>query len=569
MTITPSSEITPSTRHDSPPPPRSFPLGKANIYQPPDELHAISTSLPTWDSVSAMARQDSWVVETVKWGYPRFKINAQVKELSDAVLHRLKVTDEMTGCMIFSSAKAAQQCATTLKATSRQQSVIEIVEFVMSPASDLGDGTAYWAQFSATLFPDELWSEALAFWRDTGTGISTRHAPFCLEELCYLESKSSNPAYQTSSPCKRENQSSSQLHMSVRSALVSIPAIQSVIAQFVTSEQPGQLPVQPDDVFLYPNGTNAIYLLSQMLASFKAEPTVVAYGWLYPETVKALHRCAWKECISYKYGTEEELDQLESMLASGRLVDALFCELPSNIKLSSPNVFRIRALAERYSFIIVCDDTVAGYVNIDVLPYVDVIISSLTKTFSGASNVTGGGLVVNPNSRHYSRIHGTLCTEYESTYFPMDVDVLRNNSKDLVWRIKQCSDNALPLVDLFQSHSSIAQVNYPSTSPTASLYKRLMRKGGSYGNVLSVVFREPRSAEHFYNTLNICKGTSFGTNFTLALPYVQLANYRDRDKVGKYGVPQHIIRMSVGLEDKEQLLHAVAAALGEVERIES
>ncbi|KAE8389071.1 pyridoxal phosphate-dependent transferase [Aspergillus alliaceus] len=470
--------------------------------------------------------------------------------------------------MVFSSAKAAQQCATTLKAASMRHSVVEVVEFVMSPASDLGDGTAYWAQFSATLFPDELWSEAMAFWRDTGAGISTRQAPFCLEELCYLESKSSNPAYQTSSPCKRENQPSSQLHTSVRSTLASETAVKSYIAQLVTSEQPGQPLVQPGDVFLYPNGTNAIYLLSQMLASSKAEPTVVAYGWLYPETVKALHRCAWTAYISYKYGTEEELDQLESMLASGRRIDALFCELPSNIKLSSPNIFRIQALAERYGFIIVCDDTVAGYVNIDVLPYVDVIVSSLTKTFSGASNVTGGGLVVNPGSRHYSRIHATLCAEYESTFFPMDVDVLRNNSKDLVWRMKRCSDSALYLVDLFQSHTSIAQVNHPSTSPTRSLYRRLMREGGSYGNVLSVVFREPRNAEHFYNTLNVCKGTSFGANFTLALPYVQLANYLTRDKVGKYGVPQHIIRLSVGLEDKEQLLQVVAAALAEVERLE-
>ncbi|KAF4211743.1 hypothetical protein CNMCM8980_001821 [Aspergillus fumigatiaffinis] len=535
MTIASSPEITPSGRRDMYPPPRSFPLGKANISQPSEELHAVSTSLPTWDTVLAMARKESWILETVEWGYPRFNINTHVRDLSNAVLSRLQVADAQIRF---------------LKASWMQRSMVEVVDFVMSPASDVEDGTAYWAQFSVILFPDELWSEAMSFWRDTGTGISTRHALFCLEELCYLESKSPNPAYQTAPPCQRGSQPSSPLHISVRSALASIPVVKSFIAQLATSEQPGQPPVQSGDVFLYPNGTNAIYVLSQMLASYKAESTVVAYGWLYPETVKALHRCAWKECISYKYGTEAELDQLESMLASGRRVDALFCELPSNIKLSSPNVFRIQALAERYGFIIVCDDTVAGYVNIDVLPYVDVSVSSLTKTFSGASNVTGGGIVVNPSSRHYSRIRGDLYAEYESTYYPMDVDVLRSNSKDVVWRMKRCSDNALSLVNLLQSHPSIAQVNYPSTSPTGSLYKRLMRKGGSYGNVLSIVFRDPRNAEHFYNTL-------------------QLANYLTRDKVGKYGVPQHIIRLSVGLEDKKQLLQAVATAIGEVERLES
>ena len=114
------------------------------------------------------------------------------------------------------------------------------------------------------------------------------------------------------------------------------------------------------------------------------------YRWLYPETVKVLRRCAWKECIPYKNGSEEELDRLETMLSSGQHITALLCELPSNIKLTSPNLGRIRSLADQYGFIVACDDTVASPVNVDVLPYVDVIISSLTKSFSGASNVTGG-----------------------------------------------------------------------------------------------------------------------------------------------------------------------------------
>ena len=85
------------------------------------------------------------------------------------------------------------------------------------------------------------------------------------------------------------------------------------------------------------------------------------------------------------------MDRLEALLESGQQIHALFCELPSNITLASPNLRRIRALADQYGFVVACDDTVAGYVNIDALPYVDVMMSSLTKTFSGASNVTGGG----------------------------------------------------------------------------------------------------------------------------------------------------------------------------------
>jgi cystathionine beta-lyase/cystathionine gamma-synthase len=87
---------------------------------------------------------------------------------------------------------------------------------------------------------------------------------------------------------------------------------------------------------------------------------------------------------------QEELDQLDETLKSGQQIKALFCELPSNILLCSPNLPQIRTLADKYDFIVACDDTVAGFVNLDAISYVDIMVSSLTKTFSGTSNVTGG-----------------------------------------------------------------------------------------------------------------------------------------------------------------------------------
>lgn len=52
----------------------------------------------------------------------------------------------------------------------------------------------------------------------------------------------------------------------------------SCIAQLATSEQPGQPAVSPEDVFLYPNGMNAIYKLSETLISTTTDCTVAAYG---------------------------------------------------------------------------------------------------------------------------------------------------------------------------------------------------------------------------------------------------------------------------------------------------
>lgn len=51
---------------------------------------------------------------------------------------------------------------------------------------------------------------------------------------------------------------------------------------------------------------------------------------------------------------------------------------------------RIRALADKYNFAVVVDETVGNFLNVHVLPYADVVVSSLTKVFSGDSNVMGG-----------------------------------------------------------------------------------------------------------------------------------------------------------------------------------
>lgn len=69
---------------------------------------------------------------------------------------------------------------------------------------------------------------------------------------------------------------------------------------------------------------------------------------------------------------------------------ALFTEFPSNPLLRSADLPRLRALADKYDFLIVIDETIGNFVNVEVFVYADVVVSSLTKVFSGYSNVMGG-----------------------------------------------------------------------------------------------------------------------------------------------------------------------------------
>lgn len=128
-------------------------------------------------------------------------------------------------------------------------------------------------------------------------------------------------------------------------------------------------------------------------------PGIHPFRFPYTDTLKILQK--WGSGAHFfGNGLDEDIDTLEALLVSESKLDpskppilALFTEFPSNPLLRSANLPRLRALADKYDFLIVIDETIGNFVNVDVLPYADIVVSSLTKVFSGASNVMGGRFV--------------------------------------------------------------------------------------------------------------------------------------------------------------------------------
>ncbi len=103
----------------------------------------------------------------------------------------------------------------------------------------------------------------------------------------------------------------------------------------------------------------------------------------------------------YGHGLDKDIDDLEILLAKEVSshpdqppVLALFTEFPSNPLLRCADLSRLRGLADKYNFLIVVDETIGNFVNVEVLPYADVVVSSLSKVFSGDCNAMGGRCVV-------------------------------------------------------------------------------------------------------------------------------------------------------------------------------
>ena len=79
--------------------------------------------------------------------------------------------------------------------------------------------------------------------------------------------------------------------------------------------------------------------------------------------------------------------------------------------------------------------------------------------------------------------------------------------------------------------------------------------------LLSIRFVHPSSAIAFYDALAVAKGPSLGTNFTLACAYAWLAHAKELEWAAKYGVVEHLVRISVGIEETAELEAIVDAAL--------
>ena len=178
-------------------------------------------------------------------------------------------------------------------------------------------------------------------------------------------------------------------------------------------------------------------------------------------------------------------------------------------------------------------------------------------------------VVLNAESPLYDLLNTKLSSTHEDLLFPLDAEVLSQNCLDFRFRVQLASSTALTLANYLRNRDSILQVNYPTMVATAALYERYRRSSGGYGSLISIVFRNPESAVLFYDTIDLKKGPSFGNNFTLVLPYSQLAHAFELDWAESQGMPKHILRISVGLEDEGVLIKKFDEALEAVEAFEN
>jgi Cystathionine beta-lyases/cystathionine gamma-synthases len=288
--------------------------------------------------------------------------------------------------MLFGSVTAASRCRDYIltakgdkQADVRPSSILlYLIEALPHPGPNCHDQAT--DVLYAVVYPQNAAVLAAAFWRLSGTGLSSRQAEDCLRKQVDLRPMPFDLFRTRPSPIALH-----PVYDALRSRIAGL-----VERTVPTLPRPNN--VTNSDVFLYPSGMSSIYHVHQLLLKWRAGETAIL-GFSYELTIKMMETYG-PGLHFYSLGTDADLDQLASHLEQippeGRKVQAIWCECPSNPLLRTVNFRRVRQLANKHNLVVVVDETIGSFANVDVLDVADIVISSLTKSFNGYGDVLAG-----------------------------------------------------------------------------------------------------------------------------------------------------------------------------------
>ncbi|KAG7417892.1 Cystathionine gamma-synthase [Fusarium oxysporum f. sp. rapae] len=590
---------------------------------PPDTAHAVSVSLPTWKANVGYEEGEDWVVNRMTTGYPRFFVHKGIQAFAKDVVDRYGSPGQQA--MLFPTQRVANRCQDFIlqRISPELASQVRIIDFTLDKSKELSPVLKkLTSTISAVVYPSEVFPIAKQYWQHTGEGTSSRRAEFChglfKDDLLIPAARSrtppkasqgrpfrgprrytrpgsidgvSSPAPSTTKQPSPETpveslessrfleerfgrnldlsmveRAKSAIRRRIAGAMAHDVDLNNGPLPAMTSNTRGMPNLEESDVYLYPAGMNAIFNAHRALLHAREPAQSINFGFPYVDTLKILQKFG-PGCLFYGHASAEDLDDLEARLKNGERFLGLFCEFPGNPLLTCPDLTRIRKLADKYDFAVVVDETIGTFANINVLPVADVVVSSLTKIFSGDSNVMGGGLVLNPESKYYRTLKTTMNEIYEDNYWPEDVIFMERNSRDFESRVVRINANSDAICEVLRTHPLVKSIYYPKYNDSKSHYEKVRLPDGGYGGLLSVVFQQKEHAQAFFDALPLAKGPSLGTNFTLASPYVLLAHYQELEWAEQFGVDPYLVRVSVGLEETTELQDTFTNALKAAEAV--
>ena len=303
---------------------------------------------------------------------------------------------------------------------------------------------------------------------------------------------------------------------------------------------------------LFPNGMAAI------AAVFRALPggaTVLVQSQIYWGTTKWLREFCARRSVTLIEADLSDIGQAQSLCAQHQ-PDLVFIETPSNPWLRTTDIALVAEATHAAGGRLVVDATAATPILTRALDFgADIVMHSATKGINGHSDVLAGVLATNaPADPHWQAIAidrhdaGAVIGSFEAW-------LLIRSIRTLPLRIERMSQNAQAVAEFLQSHDAVAQVFYPGLPDFEghSVAKRQM--AGGFGSLLSFCVKGGAvEALRVAGRLNLFhRATSLGGVESLV---------EHRHTIEPHtGIPESLLRLSIGIEDVQDLCADLEQAL--------
>ena len=257
----------------------------------------------------------------------------------------------------------------------------------------------------------------------------------------------------------------------------------------------------------------------------------------------------------------DHLEELEPLIKPNTKV--IYVETPANPTMVLVDLAEVAKIAHRHGAKVFVDNTFATPYNTNPLDLgVDVVIHSLTKYIGGHGDLLGGAVISNDTEFLRQCRLGTLM-HFGAVMAPFTAFLVCRGMKTLGVRMRQHNENALKIARWLEADPRIETVCYPflESNPQYDIAKKQMRGGG--GMTSFDVKGGLEAGKKFINSLKLCTlAVSLGDTETLVEQAAAMTHTMIPKEVREAaGITDGMIRMSVGLEDPDDIIADLDQAL--------
>ena len=257
----------------------------------------------------------------------------------------------------------------------------------------------------------------------------------------------------------------------------------------------------------------------------------------------------------------DHLEELEPLIKPNTKV--IYVETPANPTMVLVDLAEVAKIAHRHGAKVFVDNTFATPYNTNPLDLgVDVVIHSLTKYIGGHGDLLGGAVISNDTEFLRQCRLGTLM-HFGAVMAPFTAFLVCRGMKTLGVRMRQHNENALKIARWLKADPRIETVRYPflESNPQYDIAKKQMRGGG--GMISFDVKGGLEAGKKFINSLKLCTlAVSLGDTETLVEQAAAMTHTMIHREVREAaGITDGMIRMSVGLEDPDDIIADLDQAL--------